>query len=241
MTRVVTIDEARALLAAEVTTTCDECRDKATGVCLACHLPLCGRHREHANNFGVRCGGVIGPTADDLAASLIAQTAENERLTALAAARDDRIGDLCDEAGLLREEIDEAHATIERQSVVGGIASKEIARLRAEVAVWRERPDGAQMQHALDVARAEVLALRSIVDGRTVPPTPNEVEAHRATGGSWRWSVISRGLAMAGMGGTSQTPHGSAIPAGWRRDDHITECWWALDREDRPCAWPVAP
>ena len=155
MTRVVTIDEARALLAAEVTTTCDECRDKATGVCLACHLPLCGRHREHANNFGVRCGGVIGPTADDLAASLIAQTAENERLTALAAARDDRIGDLCDEAGLLREEIDEAHATIERQSVVGGIASKEIARLRAEVAVWRERPDGAQTQHALDIERAK--------------------------------------------------------------------------------------
>lgn len=113
--------------------------------------------------------------------------------------------------------------------------------LRAEVAVWRERPDGAQMQHALDVARAEVLALRSIVEGRAVPPTPNEVEAHRATGGSWRWSVISRGLAMAGMGGTSQTPHGSAIPAGWRREDHITECWWALDREDRPCAWPVAP
>ncbi len=93
--------------------------------------------------------------APALRRTVIAQAAEIERLTALAAAHSDRIGDLCDEASLMRDEIEGATATIERQSANASIATEEINRLRAEVAAWRDRPDGAQTQHALDVATAE--------------------------------------------------------------------------------------
>ena len=77
--------------------------------------------------------------------------------------------------------------------------------------------------------RAERDALRAIIDGRTVPPTAAEIEAHHAAGGAW------------------------FVRAPWRPGVWVTEVAWrevrdvwsegavciALDAQRKPCAWPV--
>lgn len=77
---------------------------------------------------------------------------------------------------------------------------------------------------------AEVLRLRAVIEGRTTPPTPEEIEAHHAAGGAWlvawQWrdgvpvTEIARGKHVCG----------DARPKGAR--------WTALDAERRPCPWP---
>ena len=63
-------------------------------------------------------------------------------------------------------------------------------------------------------SRAQVAALRAIIEGRTTPPPGAERAAHTAAGGRWRheWPA-------------TETP----------------ERWWPIDREGRSCAWPVVP
>ena len=43
---------------------------------------------------------------------------------------------------------------------------------------------GAELAAAAPALAAEVLRLRAVIEGRVVPPTPEEIEAHRAEGGA---------------------------------------------------------
>ena len=116
--------------------------------------------------------------------------------------------------------------------------------LAAEVLLLRERAEKAEAErdavredfHAMEEAfyamQARAEAAGAIIEGRTVPPTAEEIEAHAAAGGEWllRWPW-----------------HGPRWPwrcAAFGGADVLIE--WeegavciALDRTRRPCAWPV--
>ena len=82
---------------------------------------------------------------------------------------------------------------------------------------------------------AERDALRAIVEGRTTPPTWQEIERHHESGGSWIFSA----------GGVADVSERASVTHRWA-DDHrdlpgMGGCrWWPLDTNGRPCAWPVA-
>ncbi len=77
---------------------------------------------------------------------------------------------------------------------------------------------------------AEVLRLRAVIEGRVVPPTPKEIEAHRAEGG--RWLVLRRSTTGDYYPDVDSGP-GAVLY------DGATPCrWWPLDAEGRPCPWP---
>jgi hypothetical protein len=81
---------------------------------------------------------------------------------------------------------------------------------------------------------AERDALRAIVEGRTTPPTWQEIERHHESGGSW----------MCSAGGVADVSEHASVTHRWA-DDHrelpdMGGCrWWALDAQGRLCAWPV--
>ena len=81
---------------------------------------------------------------------------------------------------------------------------------------------------ALDAAERERDALRTIIEGRTTPPTAAEITAHRK----------ARGLFIV-VGGANQRAFrreiydATDLPA-------AAERWIALDADGRPCAWPTA-
>lgn len=105
--------------------------------------------------------------------------------------------------------------------------------------------DGKSLHTLIDETRAErdaaranaeheardVVALRAIIEGRTVAPTREEAEAHFAAAGTFRVRFDD---------GTSleccDLPHLRAA-----RRLTMTTRWWALDAAGRPCAWPVVP
>ena len=87
----------------------------------------------------------------------------------------------------------------------------------------------------IDVAHAladEVERLRAIVEGRTTPPTDEEIASHHATRG--RWYVADH----AGGGEVRGYPPTVREIAGWHRERAATWRWCALDSHGRPCAWP---
>jgi hypothetical protein len=81
---------------------------------------------------------------------------------------------------------------------------------------------------------AERDALRAIVEGRTTPPTWQEIERHHESGGSWIFSA----------GGVADVSERASVTHRWA-DDHrdlpgMGGCrWWPLDTQGRLCAWPV--
>lgn len=90
---------------------------------------------------------------------------------------------------------------------------------------------------------AEVRRLRTILEGRTTPPTDAEIEAHWRAGGHWL-TVQQRRPELAG---DTPRPHVLTDPEDVRvYARHVgTERLWpvvrwiALDRDGRPCARPV--
>ena len=90
-----------------------------------------------------------------------------------------------------------------------------------------DRCDRCEVKHL----RAELDALRAIVEGRTTPPTDAEVEAHLAAGGFWRWQNLPGDPAGPRFG------HAFADEVEWLRRFPLR--WWALDADGAPCAWPV--
>ena len=87
----------------------------------------------------------------------------------------------------------------------------------------------AAMAAAAPALAAEVLRLRDVIAGRTVPPTAEEVEAHHAAGGAWllRWPWRDRTWASA------------ICWRGVRDEWQEGAVCIALDEERKPCAWPV--
>ena len=101
------------------------------------------------------------------------------------------------------------------------------------------RCDPCEVKHL----RAELDALRVIIEGRTVPPTDAEIEAHARAdaGGLWRWVARVDGEVIAGCSRDREEWCSTEPLAGLpRRIGAVyTVRWWALDSTGRPCAWPV--
>lgn len=110
----------------------------------------------------------------------------------------------------------------------------------AEEALLAAAPDLAATVEALtaerDAARA-VVALRAIIEGRTVPPTDAEIAAHHAAGGRWRCLVPNR------LWQSKDAMHDSTarIQRATLEVDGGPAVWWSIDSTGRPCAWPVVP
>ena len=107
-------------------------------------------------------------------------------------------------------------------------------RLESERAAERARADAAEAECARltterDAARAEAAGLRAVVEGRTVPPTPQEIAAHHDASGSG-WLVSSDRDVIPYTLCRSEARDGGA-PDGAR--------WWPLDASGRPCPWPT--
>ena len=104
----------------------------------------------------------------------------------------------------------------------------------ADVSAERTRASAAEAECARltterDAARAEAAGLRAVVEGRTVPPTPQEIAAHHDASGSG-WLVSSDRDVIPYTLCRSEARDGGA-PDGAR--------WWPLDASGRPCPWPT--
>ena len=86
-----------------------------------------------------------------------------------------------------------------------------------------------------DALRAENARLRAIIDGRDAAPTIREARAH--------CHGAERGTFVVTLGDTA---HGGAhcharMATGLQRFTEQPQRWIALDRNGRPCPWPVVP
>lgn len=123
-------------------------------------------------------------------------------------------------------------------------AASEVAR-----AVWAgagldpsEAPDGNtntiadQAESAVARLRAERDAMRAIVEGRTKPPTGEEIAAHADAGGAWLVTIPAvRNIRHAAE--TRYTSDPKEVSRLWWTDG----ARWVAVRNGRPCAWPVVP
>jgi hypothetical protein len=109
---------------------------------------------------------------------------------------------------------------------------------RTDARGWREECDG--LMSSLKTIAWDRDEARAIIAGRTTPPTDAEVEAHCATGGTWRSIVPGEWILSTHDGdpedvaetiGVQSANAAIVARAGVR--------WWAVDPEGRPCAWPV--
>lgn len=84
----------------------------------------------------------------------------------------------------------------------------------------------------------ELEQLRAIIEGRTVPPTDEEIEAHEAAGGRWRCVVpMALHLCADAMHGHAARMHRDCLIAAGH-----DSLWWATDGRARHGPWPaVAP
>ncbi len=88
------------------------------------------------------------------------------------------------------------------------------------------------LAHTVVAQAAEIASLRAIIDGRTTPPTGEEIEAHHRAGGTW-YVASTHGRALT-------TTRGDAIAlCGHLAANKYSATWWAIDVRGRPCAWPV--
>jgi len=113
----------------------------------------------------------------------------------------------------------------------------EVRRLRTEVeqvnrVLTGERDAGDALLEQRDEALADVERLRSIVEGRTTPPTNAEIDAHS---GLWRWASPAD---LADMLTPKKAREWARGMDGWGAG---TTRWWPIDHDGRPCAWPVVP
>lgn len=106
-----------------------------------------------------------------------------------------------------------------------------------EARAWRD--DGVDGTRE-EIARMadSIIALREIINGRTTPPTDAEIDAHRATGGGWIVGDRPFYLSVEVRDARALCERRAAL--------HVAELpmwppyrWIALDRDGKPCAWPV--
>lgn len=88
-----------------------------------------------------------------------------------------------------------------------------------------------KLRAQLAAAEGERDALRAIIEGRTTPPTPEEIDAHAAAGGVW---TVGRDADR--FGGADIAHPKLAREARNGRAGR----WWPRDSTGRPCAWPTA-
>lgn len=105
--------------------------------------------------------------------------------------------------------------------------------IRAAVARIEAR-EGAMKSTA--IATAEAALLREVIEGRTVPPTDAEIEAHEAQRRPGMW--LTRDAS-----GNVFVECGRATVARLREEQRMAgdegTRWIPLDASGRPCAWPT--
>ena len=150
--------------------------------------------------------------------TILPSDCSDAKATAIAAkvARDLGCADLDDVPDALTR-LRSKHAAVYRQAT----HDREL-RVAAEEALTTAREER-------DAARAEAAGLRAVVEGRTVPPTPQEIAAHHDASGSG-WLVSSDRDVIPYTLCRSEARDGGA-PDGAR--------WWPLDASGRPCDWPT--
>lgn len=116
----------------------------------------------------------------------------------------------------------------------------KFARLVASAAhdlvgkVWRAATgDTHEGPASVEALLAAVSRLRAIIEGRTTPPTDEEIAAHAATGG--RWAVSTRD----GSADLVTLPRAVHLLRDERAPRYAPKRWVALDTDCRPCAWPI--
>jgi hypothetical protein len=77
-------------------------------------------------------------------------------------------------------------------------------------------------------------ALRAIIEGRTTPPTREEADTLDAQGGVWRVTTDSN----SGGWCYGWTDVHAFIRSAEANGEALR--WWAHDKNEAPCAWPVA-
>lgn len=95
--------------------------------------------------------------------------------------------------------------------------------------------DGVTVAGLLTAARNEIIALRTMIEGRTTAPTREEFAAVRDAGGAVRFAYPI-------VPGEDATVRGRCFRYGDVDDarDMGATAWWAFDRTGRLCTWPVA-
>lgn len=88
---------------------------------------------------------------------------------------------------------------------------------------------------------AEVRRMRAIIAGRTAPPSDAEIAACAAQRGKW---YVGASVGGEGVAGTDKAREWAAMHRQYIAEDpegHTRRPWrWiAVDRDSRPCAWPV--
>ena len=131
-------------------------------------------------------------------------------------------------------DLDAAEISGDHQRTRADAAEAECARLTTERDAARRAATFAEMERdtlrgLTDAMRADNVRLRAIVEGRTVPPTPQEIAAHHDASGSG-WLVSSDRDVIPYTLCRSEARDGGA-PDGAR--------WWPLDASGRPCPWPT--
>ena len=90
----------------------------------------------------------------------------------------------------------------------------------------------ADLRRDVELLTRERDALRAIIDGRTTPPTDEEIEAHHHAGGTWYVaSTHGRALTTTRADAVALCAHLAA--------NKYPATWWAIGVRGRPCAWPV--
>lgn len=117
--------------------------------------------------------------------------------------------------------------TVARVAHFDGGHTEPLARLFAAA------PDDVKsLAHTIIAQTAELAALRAIIDGRTIPPTDKEIEAHHRAGGTWYVaSTHGRALTTTRADAVALCAHLAA--------NKYPATWWAISVRGRPCAWPV--
>lgn len=148
----------------------------------------------------------------------------------------------------LTRELRDAQERMRTADRVADACAAEAKALRDQLQHARTRAaDVAETERVAEERRGKVLELmselaaqRAIIEGRTVAPTDAEIDAHEAAGGSWSVRVGS-------PSGGAWWPISPSYPDMVRgvRDGVVvmpgeSKHWTALDRQRRPCAWPVA-
>lgn len=116
---------------------------------------------------------------------------------------------------------------------LAGLARERQATIDAIARVLGVDPDAAKLLDA--VAR-----LREIIDGRTTPPTDEEIAVHAAQGGFVTYTEIDL---ATGRAWTPRVTDNPGLAQCWSRytvdPARRAQRWRFLDREGKPCPWPA--
>ena len=125
--------------------------------------------------------------------------------------------------------------TVARVAHFDGGHTEPLARLFAAA------PDDVKsLAHTVIARAAEIASLRAIIDGRTTPPTDEEIAAHCGAGGRWRSIVPGDFILSTGDGDAEDARQTSAVQhANAAIVTRAGVRWWAIDAQGRCSAWPV--